>query len=80
MSTHGSGTELVCSKNGIGIADMGTTALEDLETPPSSGYSGVIFPASGNSYWIKLNDGYAKFRINSISSDGMEIEFCYISS
>ena len=48
------------------LIDMGSTTLDQLITPPVSGYGSEIPAVSGHAYWAKVGDSYYKFAITNI--------------
>ncbi len=48
------------------LIDMGNSTLDQLITPPASGYGSEIPAVSGHAYWAKVGDNYYKFLITNI--------------
>ena len=48
------------------LIDMGSSTLDQLITPPASGYADEIPAISGHAYWAKVGEHYYKFLITHI--------------
>jgi len=47
------------------LLDMGSKSLDELTTPPATGYDDEISAVSGHAYWAKAGEKYYKFLITS---------------